>query len=112
MEIMFVDYSESDRNNVTLLLYEKNNQFNQIVDSLKQPDLFYDTTTNFFIQDLNYDYAIKCFSDTFYISNMTEEITSFRACFGEKVKMGECNLVCDVSGNKITKSAGAITITK
>ncbi len=110
--VEFIGYSKSDRDHVTLFLYEKNNQFNHVIDSLKQPGLFYDTTSAFYLQDLNYDYALKCFTDTFYISNIEEEITSFRACFGESVKMGECGLLYEVRGNKITKSADVVTITK
>lgn len=81
---------------------------------MKGAGLFYDTTSTIFIPDINYDYMITVFTDTFYISNLEEEITTFTACHGEMPKMVECQLfyTYTAGGNETSKSGNIITITK
>jgi len=110
--IVFDGYSKSDLDQVTLYYYPHGGQFAQAIDSARNPGLFMDSTAAILYTSINYDYRLTVFTDTFYISNLQDEVTTFTSCTGAMPKMGTCQLSdqCIVSGKNISRKGRIISI--
>ena len=107
-------FTKSDLDNVTLYYFPHGGQFAQAIDSARNPGLFMDSASSVLLASIHYDYRLTVFADTFYISNLQDEVTTFTSCTGAVPKMGTCQLSdhCIVSGKNISRAGRTITIHK
>lgn len=112
--IVLDGYSKSDLDQVTLYYYPHGGQFAQAIDSARNPGLFMDSASSDLLASINYDYQLTFLTDTFFISNLQDEVTTFTSCTGAMPKMGTCQLSdqCIVSGKNISRAGRTITIHK
>lgn len=106
--------TKSDLDQVTLYYFPHGGQFEQAIDSARNPGLFTDSASSVLLASINYDYQLTFLTDTFFISNLQDEVTTFTSCTGAMPKMGTCQLSdqCIVSGKNISRAGRTITIHK